>query len=484
MIAGAIATRLGSLVAQIALAALLVKEDFGVYAIVISIYLLFNSLRDAGVANYLTHRNKNSFDSLSVSAFWLALSFNIIIAILISCVAPFLADYYFDDRILLLLIILAVSIPLRTPASIFITKLSIDGKFILIAHITTVTALIKFGSWILLAWLDFGPYSFVIPIPLIAILESIWTYKHTKVSLWKNSLSCLQCRLILDATIWIIIGQFAVALLQCGDYLVLGVFFSKGMVGIYYFSFELVAQIGALLANNVQKVLFPSLSGLDGKKEEQRTQLLQALTAVMMIGPFLSMLIAISIEPISYLLGWSEKYPGIEQIVQLLSIFFPLRILTIFTSTSLMTLGLFRRLAMINIIQGVGLILIALLMSTKSDDIRVISLVIGIYLGGFSLIFAGFSMRNFGIKLSKIANHVIPLWIIIISNAIIAYILGKISLSTITLFVADQNSISIISIIISGSIFMVLYSFTMFSMPQSRKLFIIAASIVLNIIKR
>ena len=467
MAAGALTTRIGSLLTQIVLVLLLVKEDFGVYAIVISFYLLLNSLRDAGVGHYLTHKSQEKFETLSGSTFWLAIVFNCALAILLFSSSFLIASYYDDERIVTLLGLLALSIPLRTPASILITKLSIDGKFDQVTKIITVSALLKFSLWILLAWLGFGPYSFVIPIPLVAIIEGIWAYHLTKFPIWQKKPFFSNWQLIINATVWILVGQFAIALLQGGDYLVLGLFLTKGLLGIYYFSFEIVSQIGVLLANNVQKVLFPSLTYLKGDKQKQQAQTLQALTIVMMLGPFLTLLIALIIEPIALLLGWVERFPGIVTVVQALALFFPLRVLTIFTTTILMTKGDFKKLAVINLIQGIGLLLISLAVCNFTNNLAIIALTIGIYLGGVSFIFATLFIRLIGISTLDIIRNSLVLWVVISGIAGVVYILNRV---VVFQLLPVSNAGLIINIFISILLFALLYTFTMLKIKTTSKI--------------
>lgn len=470
MTAGTVITRGGSLAAQLALALLLTKEDFGVYAIVISIFVVSNALRDAGAEALLTQRGADTFDQLAPPVFWAALFFNLMISAGLMIFAPVAAWLYGDSRITPLLIILAVSVPLRTPVTILLTKLSIDLRFSALSTITTASFLVKFAVWVALAWLGFGPFSFVLPLPFIIMLEGLWAYRLAKVKLWRSGLQVSRWPSIFRSSRWIIISQATTALLQNGDYLVLGLLLPTGIVGVYYFAYELVAQVGSLLGNNIFKVLFPSLSNLKHQPEQQRTQLKHALNVMTMLAPVMGMLIAVGIAPLVQLTGWQARFPGIVAVVRNLAFFISLRILVIITRSALMTLGRFRTVALIIGTQGLGLMLVAFLAAWLGLDIGGIALLIGLYLGFTSLIFAGYALTQFNISWLYTLRVTLLPWLLGVGLALAAIEVDGLLVGYISTLSSDTLA-ALIRIIVSTSLFLLLFGLGLYLAAQLRRSF-------------
>ncbi len=468
MASGTMVSRIGSALTQFLLALLLFKEDFGVYAITFSAFSVFDALRCGGADIFLTQKGMDEFKIISPPAFWFALIFNIVIAGFLATAAPIAASIYNDSRIITLLLILAISVPLRTPSTILLTKLSIDLRFKSLSMVLVASSLTRFMSWIILAWFGFGPFSFVIPIPFIAIFESVLAYNLTKEKPWMYGMQFKYWKNILKETKWILFNNVSNVLFQNGDYMILGLFMPKGIVGVYYFAYELVAQIGVLLANNIFKVLFPSLVSIRHQSiDKQKRLMLQALKVMMFASPLLSMMIAINIPQISQLTGWQERFPGINFVVQSLALFFALRVLHIFTRSALMSLGRLKMLTLITSFQALGLLLVTALVAYLNFAIEIIALSIGFYIGIVSLGFATYALGKYSIKPFQTLCATLPKWLIAVVISIVVIQVDHIVGNTIAVYFS-VNIVSVLRVVISSTLFMALFFLCVCVLPQLR----------------
>jgi teichuronic acid exporter len=449
MVSGTLLTRVASFATQILLASILLDDDFGVYAISISIYMLFNAFKDAGTGHFLTHKGINKIDLFVSSAFYLSFFANLIILIIIIIIAPYISDLYGDERIIGLLNILAVSILLRTPANLFNTYLSVQHRFNIVTKVTVISTLLKLSSWILLSFLGYGAYSFVIALPFLAIFESILMYRYARCDLVFSKLWFGQLKTMFKAWGWVALINLGTVLFQNGDYLIFGLFLTTSVVGSYYFSFEILAQIGALIATNLEKVLFPTLSNLE-KLEEKRKKVLDTTFILIMFGAYLSVSIGLIIEPISILFGWDEKFSNITVIVQIMAVFFPLRLLSIVTNSTFMSFGEFKKLAAFNLIQSLVILLFIFIAINFNKNIEFLTFVVNVSAGIVTFFFASKAFSRVKGTSYDLFINVFPIWAIINIFGFISWVTSNYIISILNIDIGTGTHVSeiIVSVVI------------------------------------
>ncbi|MFK5950026.1 MAG: oligosaccharide flippase family protein, partial [Methylococcales bacterium] len=214
-------SRSGSLIAQIILGLILVEEDFALYALAISTSTLIFTLKNGG-ARQLLIKNGENYNSVASVYYKFAFIFNLTAMALLILIAPAAAKIYGEDQISTLIYIVAISIPISTPAMLFRARLAIQKRFGAIAKFDIASNLTRQASMIALALSGYGAYSFVIPIVIVSIIEVAigWWYVRswpTSVKINRHKIS----NIIKDAK-WIMIGSLAMGLSLQGDYLVIG----------------------------------------------------------------------------------------------------------------------------------------------------------------------------------------------------------------------------------------------------------------------
>lgn len=317
MLAQNVLARGCGILSQLALAALLRPEDFGLIGITYSITTVIAAVINVGIDDVILQR-RQALRLWSEPAFWISLIFGIAASLLVLAISPLAALVYKSPELSGLLAILALSMPIGAMSSVPAMIMRARMQFGVTAVYGTVETLVTALMTVILAWYNFGAYSFVIPAPIMAAVRVVvwWHFAHFKINFrpqpgrWKY---------VFKNTTAVFLTRSLITVMNQGDYLILGLLASKASVGIYYFGFRLAAQPVWALAGNLSSVLFPALVQLKNQPERQAWAAVQASTLLSFCVMPLAFIQAAVAEPlITSFFGnrWVLSIP----IIQLLSI--------------------------------------------------------------------------------------------------------------------------------------------------------------------
>jgi len=114
------------------------------------------------------------------------------------------------------------------------------------------------------------------------------------------------------------LGTFAIGFGNNGAYFLLGKILPSELVGVYFFAYQLVVQLGTLLADNVYQVLVPSFARMRDDLVRIRAATLRALSVVVLFGSAASMSIAAIYVPLERTL-WQGKWSTAATAVYILA---------------------------------------------------------------------------------------------------------------------------------------------------------------------
>jgi len=354
---------------QLLLAFLLTREDFGIASAAIGAGALLQTFRDGGISKLLVQQGATEYPRLSGQFFYLALTFNLLVAALTVSSAPFLAGplVYDEPEVRDLLWILALFAPLSTPSQILGAKLRIDLRFSTSAKIIAVTTIIHHGGAIVFALMGMGAMSFVLPYPLMALWRSAATFFATRDTPWLRGPDVRLWPHTLRRSAWIMLGTLATVLSNQGDFVILLALTSASVAGVYFFSYQVARQVIVLFASNVSSVLFPALARIAGEAERQKdltVRIMSALGAasapaawgtIAIIGPLVKTL-------------YAGRWDSAIAPIQVLSLAMPLLLMQHVPRTVLMSLGRFRLWSMLVLFDGLGLIAAASIGAALAGD--------------------------------------------------------------------------------------------------------------------
>jgi O-antigen/teichoic acid export membrane protein len=280
--------------------------------------------------------------------FWIDLGLASIGAALVLIVAPLGADLYAVPEITGLASVIALSMPLSALSTIPLTLSRVSLNFRLLATVGTMEVVAGQSLSILLAWYGMGPYSFVIPLPIIAALKAIGVWTWLRPQMRRTRYRRAWWYLVTNG-FWIWSGQLLLALTGQGGYLVLGLLASPEQVGLYFFALRLSGQSNVALVGNLYSVVLPILTRLRARPKEQIYAALKASESLAGITAFTACLQVALATPLLHLL-FDDRWDRSIRLVQILSLALSFDAVTWMASALLAARGEFRKTFLCNLV--------------------------------------------------------------------------------------------------------------------------------------
>lgn len=412
---GTIASKLASLGAQLVLGWVLSTEDFALYAIAISWSTIILALRNAGTQRFLIQKGSGGYDEFASICLKIALLFNGIGFVLLALAAPALSHLYESTSLNAIIWIIALSLPLNTASLIFQAKLTSDMSFGKLAHINIWSALIRHSSMAIFALIGLGPISFVLPLILIAIFETMAGW-YT-VGEWPPSRRLTWpalCGVLRDSR-WVMLTSLAGILVMNGDYLAISLLQTKETLGIYYFGFQLSFSLAALFTNGVEAVMMPAFSRLHHDQERLKMAFFKA-TRILMLGATLACFaLVLAATPLIHGL-WGGKWDRAIPVVQLLALSLPVKLVVPLCRSLIEGRGEWKFVSQMLLADGIGT-LIAGSLGAWLGGLMTIAAVVSGYNLVLGLMFCGVVAKRIG---GSLGDMLIPM--------VSTFILGLVSL--------------------------------------------------------
>lgn len=343
-----------SLVTQIILGWLLIDRDFGVYAIAVALADFLRVFRDGGVSLWLARLPEDEFDQWAGPAYWLSFGCSLVTGGLLMLIAYPLGWIYAEPDITKLVLILALTFPIGSYTTVASPRLQVQLRFGSLATLRILSAILRYTCVIFLAWYGWGPYSFVVPMPVVMLFEGALCYYWTRHSYWSTPSSWHMCRQLLGKSGWSMYGSFATAILRQFDYAVYGLIAAASIVGVYFFAYQLTMQLVLLFSESLRRVVLPVFHRVsDDRAQQQRGLLLSGAFLGLIAGPamFLLAVVAADLEQTLWHGRWIAAVPSIR----LLAFAMPLHLTAFFIEMLVQSQGRFRLWTITVLVRGLGL---------------------------------------------------------------------------------------------------------------------------------
>lgn len=409
MILSTASAKLLGLFAQLALAALLTEDEFGVFAIAISLSTAATVLRDGGIRQLLVQR-KGEYESLIGPVAWMAFAFNILTGLVLAGMGPIAAHIYKQNDLIAIMGIMGLGVLLSTPSAVLSSRLLIELRFRELAWMAVASSALRYGSSVAMAAMGLGALSFVLPIPLVGILEWIWLKCLNRDKVWSRSAQINRWTSLLKDVKWILFGSLGTALINMGNYSVVGLFVIEKTVGIYFFAYQIVVQVGVLISTNINQVLFPIFSGMQDVAR-QRAAVDRAIRQLMLAATPLGMALIPMFPGIENTL-WGERWASAVHAVMIIAAFYPISVVIAVPYAALQAAGRFREWALLLIALGAVVMLSGALGAWLGGTPESIALSSGIALALGSLGFTWFGLRHLGTTLGEVLMMTLPSWVL------------------------------------------------------------------------
>jgi O-antigen/teichoic acid export membrane protein len=247
---------------QIILAWILMPEDFGKIALVYTITNVSSLMQQFGLQDVLIKRGR-AFNLWYPLSFGLT-SFISVLSVFVAVLCGYIGSYFYNDILIFyLVLIFAISMPFQALSLLPDTLLKIKLKFkqISIFKILEIFS-IQFGI-IIFAFLNFGVYSFVIPLVITAIIRCIYLFYYTKLKIVRPQFS--RWKSLTYNSMQGLFFAISSRLSMQVDVILLGLISTQAVVGIYYMGMTLSIQVIGFIGVALPSILFPTLMSYSGK---------------------------------------------------------------------------------------------------------------------------------------------------------------------------------------------------------------------------
>ncbi|MBV1929199.1 MAG: oligosaccharide flippase family protein [Gammaproteobacteria bacterium] len=352
-------------ITQLVLGWLLVPNDFGLYAIAVSVGIFVGMMRNGGVEQVLIQKGKDFSEILPTAASY-SLSFNILAMLAFLAIAPTVSNIYDDSRLLNMLIIMSLVLPAGTPAVLYRAKLSIDRRYKELALLKTTSASIRQIMVLVFALNGYGVYSFVLPMIIEVLIEVIIGYYYTRISVTPLRFDLAVVKNLFLSCKWMMLASVMLGLATTGDFFLLGLFISKEQLGIYFFGLQLVVAVSTVFSTAIQGVMLPALMPVVNDPKKFTESYTQALSKIFFISMPLAVVLSASSQPIIHW-AWNGKWDEAINISQIMFLGMPFWLMVFLSRSSLEALGLWKkRLAYLGV-YGILSMTVAVLFAQTSN---------------------------------------------------------------------------------------------------------------------
>lgn len=314
-VAGLILNRGASTIFMLFLARLLAPEAFGLVAMASVVFELSSVFIKSGFGTALI-RSKSISDIDLDTVFLCNLALSTIAYAILFLGAPFIAAFYSQPELALLIQIMGLSVFINATTvvqtSVLCRSMNFKGQMkaniwgIIVSGILAVAA----------AWLGYGVWSLVVQMLAGSTVSSLILWQSSP---WRPRLQFSTesfSRLFHFGRNLLAEGLLAV-LYQNSYILVIGRFYSAELTGLYFFAKKLSNMIAQQLTNAVQQATFPALATLQDNNEillQKYRQILQLMMFI--IAPIMALLAALA-NPLFHFL-FSERWLPAVPYMQLL----------------------------------------------------------------------------------------------------------------------------------------------------------------------
>jgi len=296
-----------SLVVNVMLARLLTPQDYGLVGMVAAVTGFITLFKDLGLSTATIQREEISHDQVS-TLFWINIALGGITALITAALAPVIARFYHEPRLIPITIALAFGFIISGLGSQHAALLNRQMEFTRLITNDIVSQVVGVGAGIVAAWYGLGYWALVI-FPLVTTTVS--TLGFWVACGWKPGLPVKQAgvRSMLafgaNLTGFGVVNYFARNL----DNVLIGRFWGAQQLGLYTKAYQLLLlplnQINSPIAN----VAIPALSRIADAPVRYRRLYLRVLEKVVLLTmPLAVFMIATSDWLVQLLLGaqWSD----------------------------------------------------------------------------------------------------------------------------------------------------------------------------------
>lgn len=292
------------LINLIYLAKIIPPNEYGLMAMAAVVITLGILLRDLGTSAALIQRKVLS-EALINTVFWLNTLMGLIVAIIVSILAPFIAGVYNQEKLTYVLIMISITFPLSSCAAAHLALMERESQFKKISSIEISSSLLSVLVAVLLAHKGFGVYSLVgqsITLSLVSAIQ-FWYCSSWRPS-FKNMIVISELKQFFNfsanLSLFNLINYFS----RNADSFIIGKFMSAAILGNYNLAYRIMLFPLQSLTFVASRSLYPVLS----RQQDNDDAVLNTYTncvfvIVMITAPLMTGLALLSVPFIHIIFG-------------------------------------------------------------------------------------------------------------------------------------------------------------------------------------
>lgn len=312
-----ISSQLVTFIVQIILARLLSPKDYGVIALVNVFIILADVFVSSGFSTSLIQK-KDANDTDFSTIFFCSLFFSIVIYILAFICAPYIAYFYNNESLTLVIRIFAIRLPITAFNAIQQAYIARKMAFRMIFVSTTLASICSGILGILFAYLGYGVWALVFQYLLNAIFSALVLFIQIP---WQPKLifSFSSAKSLMSFGWKVMAADFLGTFFNQLRTLIIGRFYSSSSLAFYNRGMQFPTLISNNVDTTISSVLFPYMSQNAKNKNELKVIVRKSLrTSTYLIMPLMVGL-AIIAKPLILIILTKKWLPAVP-FMQCLSI--------------------------------------------------------------------------------------------------------------------------------------------------------------------
>lgn len=314
-----------SILVTLFLARFLVPEDFGLLAVMTVFIVIATALMDSGIAQAVI-RKLNPDDAYYSTALYANISLGGLAYSLLFFSAPFIAEFYDEQRLTLLIRVAGCVVVINAFQVIQVAMLSRDLNFKMQMQANVPAGIVSGSVAVLMAYLGFGVWALITQTVLNALLVVIayWWMQPWRPS---QEFDIASLKEMYNFGYKLFLSRLLSALAKNMHVLVIAKVFSSQLAGLYFFADRVKSLIVDQLVTSIQKVTYPALSTLQDdnvRLKENYRKVLQ--TTTFLLSPTILIFAALA-EPLFLVLLPARWLPAVPflQLMCLIALLYPLQ---------------------------------------------------------------------------------------------------------------------------------------------------------------
>lgn len=253
-------TRGISVLATLILAQFLTPEDYGLVATMAIFIAIANAAMDCGIREAVI-RKLNPDESYYSTAFFTNILLGVASYVILFLATPFIASFYDDSRLVLLVRVAGIAVLINSFQSIQIAELSRALNFKTLLRASVPASAVSATVAVVMAWAGHGVWSLIAQVLISAVLLTLFLWWMQP---WRPSLnfSAIHLKEMYGFGYKLFISGVLDAVGKNIYVLVIAKTLSISVAGMYFFAANLKDVAIAQFISSIQKVTYPALSTL------------------------------------------------------------------------------------------------------------------------------------------------------------------------------------------------------------------------------